>query len=114
MRLVKGNWTGLPSKFHNVQTENNGIVFHSKKEAIRHSQLLLLVAAGEIEHLILQAKFPFIINGEECGSYVADFVYRDLRSGWWVVEDVKGKLTDMYKLKRKLVYGLYGIKIFET
>ncbi len=50
------------------------------------------------------------------GRYRADFVYEELRKGVWseVVEDVKGFLTPMYRLKRKLMKAIYGIDIRET
>ena len=45
-------------------------------------------------------------------SYIADFVYE--RDGKTIVEDFKGHRTDVYKLKRAMLYNKYGIKVFES
>ena len=45
---------------------------------------------------------------------MADFRYFDTREGKWITEDYKGHQTDVYKLKKKLVYYVYGIEIKET
>lgn len=47
----------------------------------------------------------------EC-TYVADFVY--LQDGEIIVEDTKGFRTPEYKIKRKLMLFLKGIRIKET
>ena len=47
-------------------------------------------------------------------KYVADFVYTDVETGETVVEDTKGFRTDVYKIKRKLMLKVHGIKIKET
>jgi len=44
--------------------------------------------------------------------YIADFVYKD-DEGKTVVEDAKGVLTPVYKLKRHLMMHVHGIKINE-
>jgi hypothetical protein len=49
----------------------------------------------------------FIISG-----FKADFVY--IRDGQEIVEDVKGRLTDVYKLKKKLMKACHQISILET
>jgi hypothetical protein len=46
-----------------------------------------------------------------CG-YVADFVY--MENGQQVVEDTKGMRTQEYRLKRKLMLWVHGIRIKET
>ena len=45
---------------------------------------------------------------------MADFVYTDVETGETVVEDTKGFRTDVYKIKRKLMLKVHGIKIKET
>jgi hypothetical protein len=47
----------------------------------------------------------------EC-SYVADFVY--YVNGQQIVEDTKGYRTPEYKIKRKLMLSVYGIRIKEV
>lgn len=45
-------------------------------------------------------------------KYIADFVYE--KDGKTVVEDAKGMKTDVYKIKRKLMLSIYGIRIQEV
>ena len=47
---------------------------------------------------------------KEC-SYIADFVY--IQNGNLVVEDTKGFRTEAYKIKRKLMLHVHGIRIKE-
>lgn len=86
--------------------------FDSEGEAKRYRDLLLLERAGQIANLRRQVKFPFVFNGQEICTYVADFVYEE--GGRQVVEDFKGFRTEMYKLKRKMMRVFYGVQILET
>lgn len=96
----------------------DGIAFQSKREASRYRQLLLLVRAGEIDDLRLQVPFAITVVNLETGEirvvskYLADFVYR--RQGVQVIEDVKGMKTETYKLKKKLVEAIHGVRITEV
>lgn len=90
--------------------------FASKAEAARYSQLKVLAAAGKIIGLKLQPKFPIVINGVKVCTYIADFEYSEpLPTGELerVIEDVKGMLTPIYRLKKKLFETLYGLRIRE-
>lgn len=91
----------------------DGIVFDSKKEMHRYAELLLLVRSGDVIDMHRQVPFRLEVNGVDCGSWRADFVYQD-REGRLVVEDVKGHRTPLYKLKKKLVEAIYDVKIIET
>lgn len=122
------------NKYRNTKTIVDGIEFDSRKEAARYKELKLLEAAGEISNLEMQVKFVLIptqrepdfvgVRGgikkgkvieKEC-SYLADFVY--IRDGEVIVEDVKGykngSAYNIFKIKRKLMLYLYGIKVVET
>lgn len=108
-----------PSKYHNQKTEVDGSVFDSKKEANRYRELKMLEKAGEISDLWLQVKFELIPAIYEDGVciqravyYVADFVYKE--NGEKIVEDVKGMKTEVYKIKKKLMLWVHGIKIREV
>ena len=101
------------SKYRNVKTEVDGIVFDSAKEAGRYGELKYLIDAGEIQHLVLQPKLQIEIEGVLIGSYFADFLYFDVCKGEHVYEDVKGMRTETYRLKKKLVEAQYGIEITE-
>jgi len=94
----------------------DGISFHSKREARRYRDLLLLIEAGEIqrEGFQLQPRFPCTVNGQLVCTYVADFAYKIADQDDVTIEDCKGYKTDLYKLKKKLVEAVYGITIKET
>lgn len=103
------------NKYRNKKTEIDGIVFDSKKEAARWSDLLLLQRAGKISNLQRQVPFVFEVNSVKIGTYKADFTYRD--NGWYVVEDVKSVATrdlGVYRLKKRLMLAFHGIEIKET
>jgi hypothetical protein len=107
------------SKYKSKKTVVNGIVFDSRREAKRYSELLMLERAGVIKNLELQKSFELIpsqeINGkvvERPCKYIADFVYEE--NGKTVVEDTKGMRTDKYIIKRKLMLYKYGIQIKEV
>ena len=107
------------SKFGNRRSESRDRhIFASKREMLRYEELLILQAAGEIEGLTLQARYPLVVNKVKVGTYVADFVYREGPSRGSgerpVIEDVKGIRTPVYQLKAKLVKALYDVDILET
>lgn len=93
------------SKFNAQKTEIDGIVFASKAEATRYSQLKVLLESGIIRNLELQPKFPIIVNGTKVATYIADFAY--FTDTTRTVEDVKGMITPVYRMKKKLVEALY-------
>ena len=103
------------NKYGNRKTIVDGIRFDSLKEASRYQQLVLLQKAGYIKDLQRQVKYELIPKqeGERACHYVADFVYTDEESGKVIVEDIKGYRTDAYKIKRKLMLRVHGIKIRE-
>jgi hypothetical protein len=101
------------SKYHAIKTEVDGIVFASKREASRYSELKLLEAAGEIFDLKLQPKFPIVVNKQKICTYIADFEY-ELSDGTKITEDVKGVKTPVYRLKKKLMKACFGIEITEV
>lgn len=105
-----------PAKYRNKRTEVNGISFHSKKESERYVELKWRMQAGEIHSLRLQPRYPIVVNAVRICDYVADFQYIEAKSGEMVIEDVKSvaTTTQLYKVKRKLVEALYGIKIVEV
>ena len=119
------------NKYGNSKTVVSGIAFDSKKEANRYQELLLLERTGAIKNLQRQVKYTLIPSQfekvwnprkkayekgkcleREC-SYVADFVYVDIKSGEMVVEDTKGFKTKDYIIKRKLMLYTHDIKIKE-
>jgi len=105
------------TKYNNKITELDGIKFHSRKESVRYGQLKLYEKGGLITDLRLQVSYELIpklvINGktERTIKYIADFVYFDTVHKVEVVEDVKGMLTDIFKLKYRLMKLIHGIDI---
>ena len=101
-------------KYHATRTVcASGHSHPSKAEAKRCSDLALLERAGHIHRLEREVAFPVIINGVKVFTYRADFVYftNDCR----IVEDVKGAITPIYRLKKKCVEAYYpGLKIIEV
>lgn len=103
------------SKYSSVKTVVDGISFDSKAEARRYGELKLAELAGEIDDLQLQPEFLLLVStGASVGKYRADFRYYDHAQQAWIVEDVKGMKTPVYKLKKRIVEAVYGIKILET
>jgi hypothetical protein len=112
---------GLFTKQHKYRAQRtycaNGHWHPSKAEAKRCDELHILEKAGEITHLTFQPKFPVHINGIKVFTYIADFSYFPLKpeKGGRIIEDVKGVLTAIYKLKKKAVEAYYpGVKIVEV
>lgn len=124
------------TKYMNKKVVVDGIEFDSKKEAHRYRELCLMLRTSKIAQLRLQVPFELIPNQYETVTvqlktkrketqrlverkveYIADFVYTDLESGETVVEDVKGYRQggayDLFKIKRKLMLQVYGIKVRE-
>jgi hypothetical protein len=105
------------SKYKNVKTIVDGIKFDSKKEGARYSELKMLEKAGFISDLELQPKFMICKQVKWGGKtlrkryYIADFYYVN-QENEQVVEDVKGCLTDIYKLKKQIFLTLYPHYIF--
>ena len=105
------------NKYRNIPVVIDGIRFASKAEGRRYSELKLLEKAGEISKLELQPRYKIIVEGILICTYVADFKFEQRhKSGMFftVVEDVKGILTPIYKLKKKLVKAVCGVDIKEA
>lgn len=103
-----------PSKFYSQKTGVDGRTFHSKKEADRYRDLRLLEAGGEISELKLQVPFVIVVNGIRITKYIADFTYIESGLAEVVVEDAKGFRTPEYKLKKRMMFAVFGIIIRET
>ena len=102
------------SKYGNKRAEADGIVFHSKAERDRYLELKFLERMGVIAELDLQPKFKLMDSFKYKGKtyqamhYIADFRYKEVETGIWIVEDVKGVRTSEYNNKMKLFLNQYG------
>ena len=92
------------NKYGAHKTTIDGHTFDSAREAERYCELKVMAKAGVIKHLEF-----FECKGKKYRPiiYKADFAYTD-EHGEYVVEDVKGMETDVFKLKRKMFIKKYG------
>ncbi len=90
------------SKYNAQKIWVDGILFDSKAEADYYCQLKLLLRAGEITGFCRQARFLITegVNGERGTEYVTDFIIFYPNGNYQIV-DVKGKETDVFKIKEK-------------
>jgi len=100
------------SKYKNGKVEIDGIRFDSGAEGERYKILKAKEQAGLIKNLELQKTYPLLVNGLKICDYRADFVYEV--GGKTIVEDVKGQVHDVFKLKYKLMYACHGIILLIT
>lgn len=105
------------SKYRNVKvtidTHFHGrVTFDSTAESHRYLYHERRLMSGEQFEIELQPEFKLVVNDVRICNYRADFrlTYPD---GRVVIEDVKGKVTPEYSIKRKLVQAIYGIEIVE-
>jgi len=103
----------------------DGIRFDSTKESRRYGELRLLEKAGLIKNLETQPRFPIdvvelwrpgakrLIN---CGFFTADFRYVETATDTVVIEDTKSgpTKTTAYRLRKRLVEAIHGVKISEV
>lgn len=95
-------------KFGAVQTIRDGMKFPSKREARYYDQLKLEVKAGLVSFFLRQV--PFHLPGGV--KFVLDFlVFRS--NGTVELIDTKGRRTQQYIDKKKLVEALYPVEIIE-
>ena len=113
--LINPNMSKYKSR--KIITEDG--IFDSAREYQRWQELKLMQSAGMINGLKRQAKFELIPAQKYAGkvieracTYKADFIYNE--GGQMVVEDSKGFKTRDYKIKRKLMLWVHGIRIKEV
>lgn len=105
------------NKYNAAGERIDGIWFASAAEGKRYLQLKSMVEHNMIDNLRCQVKLPCVVNNRLICTYIADFAYvviddrgTAVRSIW---EDVKGMVTDVYRIKKKLVQAVHGIEILE-
>ena len=130
----EGSGNCLANKYKNRKIITDEGEFDSVREYRRYLDLRLLERVGKIAKLQRQVKFVLIPaqyetceryskktgkrlkDGRRClekeCSYLADFVYQ--ADGQTVVEDSKGCRTEAYKIKKKLMLYIHGIRIQEV
>lgn len=85
----------------------------SQLEARRCTELHLMQQGGLIRDLQAhpQERFRLDVNGMHVCDYLADFVYFDNERSERVVEDTKGHMTDVARLKLKLMAAVHGVNV---
>ena len=119
------------AKYNNTKTRG----YDSKREYHRSLLLKQMQRDGEISDLREQVVFELIpkqteviiiervlkkgiklvekeVVVERACAYIADFVY--IQNGKRIVNDSKGICTEVYRIKKKLMLLIHGIKVFET
>ena len=105
------------NKYRNKKTEVAGILFDSAAEARRYGQLIILERANYIKNLERQVKFelaPSVMLGgrkKPALRFIADFKYWDIKKHEWVVEDVKGVVTPLFRVKQHLMATVHKIEV---
>ena len=103
-------------KYRNKPTIVDGIRFDSKKEAARYQELKLLEKSKLLTKLRVHTAWPIEVNGQEVCKYKSDFDYLEPGELVETIEDVKSPATrklSTYRLKKKLMFAVYGIEIRE-
>ena len=95
-------------KYHNQPTAVDGIRFDSKREARYYEQLKLRQAAGEVWYWLRQV--PLHLPGGT--RYVIDFLvfFKDPALAPEYV-DVKGRETQVFRIKKREVEHHYPVRI---
>ena len=107
-----------PNKYKATRIETTVGKFDSKLEFKRYLYLKDLQEKGLISDLVRQVPYTLIPSQKDHTGkvifreirYVADFVYR-LPTGEQIVEDTKGIVLDVFKIKQKLMYYFFGIEV---
>lgn len=104
------------NKYGNHQTLKDGYLFDSKLEAEYYEQLKLRRLGGDIKDFALQPRYPLqkaFKKGDKKIrkiDYVADFEIEH-NDGSIEVIDVKGKKTDVFRIKEKLFHYFYPYEL---
>ena len=107
------------NKYGAKKVHHKGLVFDSKIEYKRYQQLKLMQSAGVISELEYNKKnLRYIIHDaytRQDGKRVAALKYtpdfRYIEDGQLIIEDVKGKITTDFTIRRKLFEARYGIDV---
>lgn len=108
-----------PNKYNAKKTEYNGETYDSAKEASYAAKMDMLKKTSGSDKVVKiekQVRYDVIVNDEKICFYKLDFkvTYED-RIEYIDVKGLRrGCAYQMFKLKKKLVEALYGIKITEV
>lgn len=101
-------------KYNNRKVEADGYTFDSQAEYRRYCELKLMQQAGEISNLRVHTRWELLAafrrkDGvwQRAITYEDDSDYVETATGKFVVEDVKGARTQVFRLKEKLFRANY-------
>lgn len=104
------------SHFHVAPKEQrtwNNIVFASAHEMKNHIALVEQEWLGLISNLRRQVPYNLSIGGFKITKYIADHVYFDNTLKREVVADSKGKRTELFIVKSRLMKLIFNIDVIE-
>jgi len=116
-----GNEGGKPvtrrkqSKYKSKSQITKDGFFQSKKELERWEYLVGQNLLGKISQLERQVRYPFRHNDILIATYIADFRYKNNRTGEIIVEDMKSEMTvklSEFRIKARMMKAFYDIDIF--
>lgn len=102
------------NKYNAKKVKHNNIIFDSQKEYKRYLFLKQKEDEGIITNLRTHIKINIIEKNDKFrkSDYIVDFLYT--KNEVDIYEDVKpskSMITEVFKLKQKLMYSKYGIYI---
>jgi hypothetical protein len=102
------------AKFNNRPLRcRQGAMHQSTLEARRCDELHLMQKGGLIKDLRAhpQVRFSLDVGTHHICDYMADFCYFDNERNAEVVEDTKGMITDVCRMKLKLMSAVHGVDV---
>ena len=106
------------SKYHSTRINSADGKFDSGLEYKRWVYLKALEQSGEIKNLVRQVPYTLIPAQYKNGKclyrelkYISDFEYDITATEEHVVEDVKGIVLPVFKVKQKLMYYQFGVEV---
>ena len=107
------------SKYHAKKVESVDGKFDSALEYKRWVYLKALEQNGEIKNLVRQVPYTLLPAQRKDGKvlfremkYTSDMEYDITETNEHIVEDVKGMILPEFKLKRKLMFYIFGVYVF--
>jgi len=107
MKFRSSKFNAAPKRCH------QGIMHQSTLESRRCDELHLMQTGGLIRDLKAhpQVRFSLDVNGQHIADYLCDFKYFDIERGAEIVEDTKGIITDVARMKLKLMAAVHGVDV---
>lgn len=100
-----------PSKYKNVRTLVDGILFDSKLESDRYNELVLLMRGGQVKFFARQPIFDLGGGVQYRADFMVVWLEELVDQERTTIEDVKGHLTQESANKIKQVKARYGVDV---